>query len=220
MKQGQTIGCVAVFIAILLVTQASVYANHFIAGGGRYSPDNMPQVSVKFQFLGVGFRPVSDPIVPIIDTHIQFTIVIPYEDTSGSIPFRLFTSGTELKPFTVDPVPPTSPPPPDRHIITITGKMLSKLVLGVEPDNQHLTEIVDFTVEARDEKAPEPGSEPLPESLTLTLQYRETPQRDTADWLSETLGADLVPCNAGICTLTLAGMMIEGEIESHTAGGE
>jgi hypothetical protein len=220
MKQGQTIGCVAVFIAILLVTQASVYANHFIAGGGRYSPINMPQVSVKFQFLGVKSRP--DLTVPVIDTHIQFTIIIPYEDTSGSTKYlRLFTSGTELDLFDVisDP-PPPPPPPPDRHIITITGKMLSKLVWDVEPDDQHLTEIVDFTVEARDEKAPEPGSEPLPESLTLTLQYRETPQRDTADWLLETLGADLVPCNAGICTLTLAGTMIEGEIESHTTGGE
>ena len=217
MKQGQTIGCVAVFIAILLVTQASVYANHFIAGGGRYSPDNMPQVSVKFQFLGVKSRLI-DPPVPVIDTHIQFTIVIPYEDANGSTSYlRLFTSGTELDLFNVISDPP-SPPPTDRHIITITGKMLSKLVLGVEPDNQHLTEIVDFTVEARDEKAPEPGSEPLPESLTLTLQYRETPQRDTADWLSETLGADLVPCNAGICTLTLEGIMIDGEIESHTAG--
>ena len=86
MKQGQTIGCVAVFIAVLLVTQASVYANHFIAGGGRYSLISMPQVSVKFQFLGVKSR--SDLTVPVIDTLIQFTIVISSEDTSGSIPFR------------------------------------------------------------------------------------------------------------------------------------
>lgn len=214
MKQGQTIRCVAVFISILLVTQVSVYAAHFIAGGGRYSPDNMSQVDVEFQFLGVGVRPVSDPIDPIIDTHIQFTIIHP----SGSIPFRLFTSGTELKPFTVDPVPPTSPPPPDRHIITITGKMLSKLVLGVEPDDQHLTEIVEFEVRAVDEKRSGPDGNPLPESLTLTLHYDAT--QDTASRLLETLGADLVTCNADICTLTLAGMMIEGEIESHTAGGE
>ena len=213
MKQGQMTGCVAVFIAVFLVTQASVYAAHFIAGGGRYSPDNMPQVSVKFQFLGVGSRPVSDPIVPIIDTHIQFTIIHP----SGSIPFRLFTSGTELKPFMVEPVPPSSPPP-DRHIITITGKMLSKLVLGVEPDDQHLTEIVDFEVEAKDEKRSDPDGNPLPESLTLTLHYDAT--QDTASRLLETLGADLVTCNADICTLTLAGTTIEGEIESHTAGGE
>jgi hypothetical protein len=178
----------------------------------------MSQVNVKFQFLGVLRESDMDvPEDPIIDTHIQFTIVIPYPDTSGRY-LRLFTSGTELKPFDVVPVPPTSPPPPDRHIITITGKMLSKLVWDVEPDDQHLTEIVDFTVEARDEKAPEPGSEPLPESLTLTLQYRETPQMDTADWLLEILGADLVDCNAGICTLTLEGIMIDGEIESHTAG--
>jgi hypothetical protein len=177
----------------------------------------MPQVSVKFQFLGVKSR-LTDPTVPVIDTHIQFTIVIPYEDTSGSTRyFRLFTSGTELDLFTVvsDP-PPPPPPPPDRHIITITGKMLSKLVWDVEPDDQHLTEIVDFAVNAMDEKAPESGSD----SLTLTLHYRETPQRDTADWLLETLGAELVTCSADICTLTLAGILTEGEIESHTAGGE
>ena len=214
MKQGQMTGCVAVFIAVLLVTQVSVYADHFIAGGGRYSPDNRPQVVVEFQFLGVGVRPVSDPIDPIIDTHIRFTIIHP----SGSIPFRLFTSGTELKPFDVVPVPPTSPPPPDRHIITITGKMLSKLVLGVEPDDRHLTEIVEFEVRAMDEKRSDPDGNPLPESLTLTLHYDAT--QDTASLLLETLGADLVTCNADICTLTLAGTTIEGEIESHTAGGE
>ena len=213
MKQGQTIGCGAVLIAVLLVTQVSVYAAHFIAGGGRYSPNNMPQVSVEFQFLGVGVRPVSDPIDPIIDTHIQFTIIHP----SGSIPFRLFTSGTELEPFMVEPFPPTSSPP-DRHNITITGKMLSKLVVGVEPDDQHLTEIVDFEVHAMDEKRSDPDGNPLPESLTLTLRYNET--QPTASRLLEILGADLVDCNADICTLTLAGTTIEGEIESHTTGGE
>jgi hypothetical protein len=175
----------------------------------------MPQVSVKFQFLGVKSR-LTDPPVPVIDTHIQFTIVISSEDTSGSIPFRLFTSGTELEPFMVVPDPPTSPPPPDRHLITITGKMLSKLVLGVEPDDQHLTEIVDFEVHAMDEKRSDPDGNPLPESLTLTLRYNET--QPTASRLLEILGADLVDCNAGICTVTLEGIMIDGEIESHTAG--
>ena len=211
MKQGQTIGCVAVCIAVLLVTQASVYAAHFIAGGGRYSPINMSQVSVKFQFLGVKSR-LTDPPVPVIDTHIQFTIVIPYEDANGSTSYlRLFTSGTELDLFNVISDPP-SPPPPDRHIITITGKMLSKLVWGIEPDDRHLTEIVDFTVGAKDEKLPEAVSD----SLTLTLRYNET--QPTASRLLEILGADLVDCNAGICTLTLEGIMIDGEIESHTAG--
>lgn len=213
MKQGQTIRCAAVLIAVLLVTQASVYADHFIAGGGRYSPINMSQVIVKFQFLGVGFRPASDPIEPIIDTHIQFTIV----HQNGSMPFRLFTSGTELNPFDVvpEPLPPSSP---DRHLITITGKMLSKLVLGIEPDDRHLTEIVDFRVEAVDEKRLGPDRKPLPESLTLTLHYDAT--QDTAPLLLETLGADLVTCNADICTLTLTGMTLAFEIESHTAGGE
>ena len=213
MKQGQTIGCVAVFIAVLLVARASVYAAHFIAGGGRYSPINMSQVSVKFQFLGVKSR-LTDPPVPVIDTHIQFTIVIPYEDANGSTSYlRLFTSGTELDLFNVISDPP-SPPPPDRHIITITGKMLSKLVWGIEPDDQHLTEIVDFEVTAMDEKLPGASSD----SLTLTLRYNAT--QPTASRLLEILGVDLVDCNAGICTLTLAGTTIEGEIESHTAGGE
>jgi hypothetical protein len=111
----------------------------------------------------------------------------------------------------VEPVPPTSPPPPDRHIITITGKMLSKLVVGVEPNDRHLTEIVEFEVRAVDEKRSDPDDNPLPESLTLTLRYDAT--QPTASRL-----ADLVTCNAGICTLTLEGRMIDGEIESHTAG--
>jgi hypothetical protein len=209
MKQGQTIGCVAVFIAVLLVTQASVYANHFIAGGGRYSlTSNMSEISVRFQFLGV-VSGLPDTAVPVIETHIQWAIVHP----GGSMPFRLFTSGTELDLFSVVADPPTIDPP-TRHLITITGKMLSKLVLGVEPDDQHYTEIVDFTVDAVDANLPEAGSD----SVTLILHYNAT-QR-TASLLLETFGADLVTCNADICTLTLAGIMIEGEIESHTAGGE
>lgn len=130
------------------------------------------------------------------------------------MPFRLFTSGTELDyPFRVVSDPPNIDPPP-RHLITITGKMLSKLVLGVEPDDQHLTEIIDFEVNAVDVNLPEAGSD----SVTLILHYNAT--QPTASLLLETLGADLVTCNADTCTLTLAGTTIEGEIESHTAGGE
>ncbi len=42
--------------------------------------------------------------------------------------FRLFTSGTELDPFTVTELDPN---PRDRDIVTLTGKMLSRIVLGV-----------------------------------------------------------------------------------------
>lgn len=71
MKQGQTIRCVAVFISILLVPQVSVYAAHFIAGGGRYSlTSNMAETSVRFRFLGV-LSGLPDMLVPVIETHIQ-----------------------------------------------------------------------------------------------------------------------------------------------------
>ena len=213
MKQGQTIECMAVCIAILLVTQVSVYAAHFIAGGGRFSlTSNTSEAFVRFQFLGVlrvsDTGVLVDPVVPVIETHIQFAIVHPI----GSMPFWLFTSGIEIDPFTVASDPP-APPPPDRHIITITGRMLSKLVWGVEPDDHHLTEIVDFEVKVVDAK-----TEADTDFLTLILYYNEN--QPTARRLLETLGMDLVKCGAGICTVTLAGILTEGEIESHTTGGE
>lgn len=62
-------------------------------------------------------------------------------------------------------------------------------MLGVEPEDQHLTEIVDFEVNAVDVNLPEAGSD----SVTLILHYNAT--QPTASLLLETLGADLVTCN-------------------------
>jgi len=191
-------------MAILLAAQTAVYANHFIAGGGRYSITiNTSEISVRYQFLGVLTGLPNTP-TPVIETDIQCAILHP----NSSMPFRLFISGTEVNPFTVVADSET------QHTITITGKMLSKLVLGVEPDDQHLTEIVNFEVIAVDAALPGAGAD----SMTLRLDYRAT--EDTAPLLLDAFGPDLMVCNADVCTLTLTGVLTEGEIESHTTGGE
>jgi hypothetical protein len=191
-------------MAILLAVQTSVDANHFIAAGVRYSlASNMVEISVRCQFLGV-LTGLPDAATPVIETDIQCAILHP----ANSMPFRLFISGTEVNPFTVVADSQT------QHTITITGKMLSKLGLGVEPDDQHLTEIVNFEVIAVDAALPGAGVD----SMTLRLDYRVT--EDTAPLLLDAFGPDLMVCNADVCTLTLTGVLTEGEIESHTTGGE
>jgi hypothetical protein len=204
MKQSQILGRVMVLIAVLLATQTPVHANHFIAGGGRYAvTSNTSETSVRFQFLGVVTGlPVA--AVPVIEPHIQFAILHP----EGDKPFRLFTSGTELDPFTV--VADSQ----NTHHINMTGNMLSRLVMGIEPDDQHLTEIVRFEVNAVDAALPGAGTD----SITLRLDYSATGA--TVPILLETLGENLVVCTADICSLTLTGVLTEGEIESHTAGGD
>jgi hypothetical protein len=204
MKQGQILGCVTVLMAILFAAQTSVYANHFIAGGGHYSiTSNTSEISVRCQFLGV-LTGLPDAPTPVIETHIECAILPP----GDPMPFRLFTSGTEVDLFTVVEDSDT------QHTITITGKMLSKLVMGVAPDDQHFTEIVNFEVTAVDAAIPGAGTD----SMTLRLDYHATDS--TAPLLLDTLGPDLVTCNADLCALTLTGVLTEGEIESHTAGGD
>jgi hypothetical protein len=92
--------------------------------------------------------------------------------------------------------------------------VLSKFVMGVAPDDQHLTDIVNFEVIAVDAALPGEGTD----SMTLRLDYRAT--EDTAPLLLDAFGPGLMVCNADICTLTLTGVLTEGEIESHTSGGE
>ena len=204
MKQGQILGCVTVLMAILFATQTAVYANHFIAGGGRYSITmNTSEISVRCQFLGV-LTGLPDTPTPVIETHVQCAILHP----DSSTPFQLFISGTEVNPFTVVEDSET------QHTITITGKVLSRFVSGVAPDDQHLTEIVNFEVIAVDAALPGAGVD----SMTLRLDYRATD--GTAPLLLDAFGPDLVSCNADVCKLTLTGVLTEGEIESHTSGGD
>jgi len=203
MKPGRTLGFMAVFVGGLLVTLTSVYANHFIAGGVIYSPtSDLSETSVQCQFLGVKSRLSPDEFV--IPTTIQCTVV----HKGGSMSFRLFTSGKELDPFTVERERTKGD-----HIITLTGKMLSRIVLGVGSDRRHFTEIAPFKAVGVD--VPSPGADP--ESFTLTIYYSAS--KDIGPLLSKALeGTGLVTCNADTCTLTVAGIVIDGEIEGHTAG--
>ena len=209
MKQGRILGVIAVFVGGLLFNLTSVYAFHFIAGGGVYSfTSNGSETSVRFQFLGVkSIPPPGELAIPLIPTTIQCTIVHKGESMS----FRLFTSGTKLDPFTV-----ASEPTKGDRIITLTGKMRSQLVLGVRSERRHFAEIASFKAVGVD-VPPSPGADP--ESFTLTIDYSAS--KDIGPLLFKALGTELVHCNADadICTLTVTGT-VNGEVEGHTASGD
>ena len=95
MKLGRALGFLVVFIGGLLVATTSVYANHFIAGGGRYSLTSKgSETSVRFRFLGVASS-LTDGFAPVIQTTIKCTVV--HKD--GSMSFRLSTSGRISSPL-------------------------------------------------------------------------------------------------------------------------
>ena len=209
MKSERALGFIAVFVGSLLATLTSVYANHFIAGGGRYSlASDGAETSVRFRFLGVASTSsLPDAFVPVIQTRIQCTVV----HKGGAMSFRLSTSGTELAPFRVEKLDPPEQLP---RKVTITGKMLSKFVLGVGSDRQQFTEIAPFEAIGLDKAIPGAHSD----SFTLTIHYSAS--QDIGPLLSQALGTELVTCNDDTCTLTVAGTVVEGEIEAHTTSGD
>jgi hypothetical protein len=209
MKQGRTLGVIAVFVGGLLFNLTSVYAFHFVAGGGIYSlTSNGSETSVQFQFLGVkSIPPPGELAIPLIPTTIQCTVVHKGESMS----FRLFTSGTELDPFTVTELDPDFPRP---RRVTLTGEILSRIVLGVGTEIAH-TEIAHFEAVGMDVAIPGAGQD----SFTLTIDYSAS--KDIGPLLLKALGTELVNCNAdaGTCTLTVSGT-VNGEVEGHTTGGD
>jgi hypothetical protein len=124
--------------------------------------------------------------------------------------FRLFTSGTQLNPFMVKKLDPTEEFP---RRVTITGTMRSQLVLGERSERQQFTESAPFKAVGVDAATPGVGRD----SFTLTIHY--SARQDIGPRLFEALGAQLVTCNAGTCTLTVTGTLRDGEIEAHTAAG-
>jgi hypothetical protein len=145
----------------------------------------------------------SDKFITVIPTTIQCTVVHKGESMS----FRLSTTGTELDPFTVETGK-------SGDIVTLTGKMLSRIVLGVGSGRRHFTEIAPFKAVGVDAAIPGAGLD----SFTLTIDYSAS--QGIGPLLLEALGTDLVKCKRGTCTLEVTGTLTDGEIEGHTTGGE
>ena len=131
----------------------------------------------------------------------------------GDISFRLFASGVDLIPFMAKRL---NPPKEFPRSVTLTGKMLSKLVVGVGPDRRQFTEIAHFEAVGVDMVIPGAGKD----SFSLKIDYSAS--QDIGPVLLEALGTALVDCKTDpdACTLTVTGTLTDGEIEVHTAAGE
>jgi hypothetical protein len=81
-------------------------------------------------------------------------------------------------------------------------------------DRRLFTEIAPFEAVGVDAQIPGTGQD----SFTLTVRYSAS--RDIGPLLLGALGDERVTCDAATCTLTLTGILTDGEIEGHTAGGE
>lgn len=209
MKLGKVLGCMAVVVGSLLVTLSAVSANHFIAGGVLYAPTrNLSETAVQCRFLGVKSRRVPGKFVT--PATIQCTLM----HQEGSTLLELLLSGTALEPF--DIVEGT--PEVGYHTLTLRGQMRSLLVREREDEQRRMTELASFEavgITIAPGNVPGPGADP--ESLRLTLVY--SARRDIGPLLARVL-PDLVRCDPRACTVVLAGPVIDGEMESHTAGGE
>ena len=206
MQPGRTLSFIAVFVSGLLVTLTSVSADHFCAGGVLYSPPSDAETSVQCQFLGV--KSISPPREPVIPTTIQCTVV----HKGGAMSFQLFTVGKDLD-FRVERDRDPDPTMGDQKvtIVTLTGKMRSRLVLGVGSERRHFTELAPFEAVGVDRATPGEGKD----SFTLTIDF--SARQDIGQFLSETLGTRLVGCKGNICTLKISGT-VRGEVEGHTSG--
>lgn len=213
MRLRKTLGCMAVAVGGLLGPVSSVSADHFLAGGVLYAPTSDPsETTVQCRFLGVKSRVA--PGTFVTPTTIQCTVV----HYDGPKSFKLSLSGTALEPFDIVKGVPVS----GYHTFTLRGQMRSLLVRDGEGDGQRrmteraTLEAVGITIAPG--TVPGPGA--APESLSLTLVY--SARKDIGPLLAKVLGPPLATCDrsAATCTVTLAGPVIDGEMESHTTGGE
>ena len=204
MKKGKTLRFIVVFLSGFLATASSVYAFHF-AGAGVQS-DITPKTTVQFWFLGV-LSPALG-LEPVIPTQFQCTVV----HNGKGILFRLFAFAQENASFKVEE------PSEGEHLITITGKLLSRIVFVSERGVRAFTEINDFTVDGVDRPL-EPGEGN--DSFVLKFTYSA---KGIQSLLLDAFGTDsgLVDCDddKDTCTLTLQGVVKFGDMVSHTSGGD
>src|SRR2546421_3619086 len=144
MKQGTTVGFIAVVAGVLLATVTSVYANHTATGQGTYAV--APQVVAEFHFVVAKPGPNLD-----LEPGLNF-VKSEMAGRDGPKSFQTFMISTAIAPLEISTEPAG-------RTVTITGEMVSTTFLGVGSERQAFAELVPFTAIGVDKKTPEAGAD-------------------------------------------------------------
>jgi hypothetical protein len=198
MKQGTTVGFIAVFAGVLLATVTTVPANHAATGKGTY--DVAPQVLAEFHFIvakSVDTNPDLKPGLNFVQSEMA--------RRRGSKPFRTTMISTTIEdPFTISSEPAG-------RTVTIKGQMVSTTFPGEGEERQPFAELVSFTAIGVDSVTSAAG----PDFFSLIVEYGADNDQGP---LFASLGFG--DCDGPSCTITFKGLVKRGDIFVHTSGDE
>ena len=161
MKQGTTVGFIAVFAGVLLATVTTVPANHAATGKGTY--DVAPQVLAEFHFVvakSVDTNPDLKPGLNFVQSEMA--------RRRGSKPFRTAMISTAIEdPFTISTELAG-------RTVTIKGQMVSTTFPGEGEERQPFAELVSFTAIGVDTVTSAAG----PDLFSLIVEYSADKSRD------------------------------------------
>jgi hypothetical protein len=201
MKQGTTVGFMAVVAGVLLATVASVYADHAATGKGTYSVP--PLVLAEFRFVVA--KPVAKPGPdPDLEPGLNF-VQSEMAGRADSRSFETFMISTAIAPFEITTED-------DERTVTIKGQMVSTTFLGAGP-TQSFAELVSFTAKGVDGRTPDPGDD----FFSLEVTYSADADNVQGQLFKSLRFGD---CDATTCTIRFRGRVIRGDIFVHTAGDE
>jgi hypothetical protein len=155
------------------------------------------ETSVQFEFM-VASRPTAEP------AEVQCKVM----SKGVPRPFQLFTSSMTINSFQIVTAPDSG-----IDTLTISGELLSTIVLGEGPDSKHFMEIAPFTVVAVDVKTPRGDGD----SFALTITYSGT--QETGPQLEE-LGFGNCDSSTATCEVTFEGTLDTGDIVLHGSSGD
>ena len=198
MKQGTSVGFIAVFAGVLLATVTTVYANHAATGKGTYAVP--PQVLAEFHFVVAkqGLNPALKPGLNFVQSEMAGS-----DDPKSFQTFMISTAFRD-EPFTISTEPAG-------RTVRIEGEMVSTIFLGVGPERQTFAELVPFTAIGVDTRISEEGAD----FFSLEVKYSASQAQGP---LFASLGFG--DCDGKTCTIKFTGPVKKGDIFVHTAGSD
>ena len=198
MKQGTTVGFMAVFAGVLLATMTSVYADHAATGKGTYAV--APHVLAEFHFVVAkpGPNPDLEPGLNFVQSEMA--------GRNDSKSFQTFMISTAIAPLAITTESAG-------RTVTIEGEMVSTTFLGAGPERRSFAELVPFTAIGVDKRTPKPGAD----LFSLTVEYSAKGKQGP---LFKSLGFGVCDHKTKICTITFQGPVKTGNIFVRTAGSD